>query len=170
MSMHSEPEDFEQVRRLLALKRHEQPPPGYFNHFSRDVIARLRAGEGAQADSGFFLEFPLLQRLWTALEARPVLTGAVSVALCGFLTAGFLFSDNPGIGSNAPVGVLVPGARIAENAQLGEAGSQPFSVSAPGLELPGTVGMDTAQMRAALFRHPGSSPSRLINFTVPAGN
>lgn len=167
MSMHSEPENFEQLRRLLALKRHEQPPPGYFNHFSRDVIVRLRAGEGTQAESGFFVDFPLLQRLWDSLEAKPVLAGALGVALCGFLTAGFLFSDNPGIAQNAPVGVLMPEPSPVVASQLGTPVSRPFLTPAPGMDLPGTVSMDSVKMRAALFHQP---QSRLINFTLPSGD
>ncbi len=39
------PEDFTDLRRMLALKRHEIPPPGYFNGFSAKVIARIEAAE-----------------------------------------------------------------------------------------------------------------------------
>ena len=82
MSMYPDPENFDQLRRLLALKRHEEPPPGYFHHFSGHVIARIRAGERAAPDSawGLLWDAPWLQRLWAALEARPVLAGSVGVA------------------------------------------------------------------------------------------
>ena len=94
--MSPDSENFEKLSRLLSLKRHEQPPPGYFHNFSREVIVRIKAGEGSGAgawtravwDAGW------LQRLWAALEAKPVLAGAVGVACCALLLASVALFDN----------------------------------------------------------------------------
>ena len=93
------PDDFEQLRRLLALKRHEQPPPGYFHHFSRQVIVRIQAGELGDPVEASFWSFSggsFLQRMWATFDARPVLAGAFGVAVCGFFVVGALLSDNTG--------------------------------------------------------------------------
>src|SRR6266849_2467759 len=95
MSMYPDPENFDQLRRLLALKHHEQPPPGYFHHFSGQVIARIRAGERepANALARFFWDARWLQRLWAALEARPVMAGSVGVACCALLLGSVVLFD-----------------------------------------------------------------------------
>src|SRR5689334_7299582 len=94
MSMYPDSENFEQLRRLLALKRHEQPPPGYFSNFSSQVCARIKAGERA-SDPGFFGLFSnsyWLQRIWASLERQPVMAGALGMAACVFLLAGILYT------------------------------------------------------------------------------
>ena len=93
--MHSDPENFESLRRLLALKKYEQPPPGYFNHFSQQVIARIQA-EGVTRRMGLFhwLNGPVawLQQTWDSLENRPALAGTFGFAVCGVLASGLYFS------------------------------------------------------------------------------
>ena len=93
--MKLEQEDFQQLRRLLVLKRHEQPPPGYFENLRRQVIARIRAGDQS-ADSfldRLYLQVPWSRRVYAAFEAKPVLAGAFAIAVSGLLVAGVIFSD-----------------------------------------------------------------------------
>jgi hypothetical protein len=96
--MNSEPENFEPLRRLLMLKRHEQPPPGFFNDFSRRIILRIQAGETGQEALGIGLMFwkaPWLRSFLSALEQKPALAGAFSLGVCGLLLAGILCSVAP---------------------------------------------------------------------------
>jgi hypothetical protein len=108
MTMHTEQDNFEQLRRLLALKRHEQPPPGYFNNFSRQVVARIKAGETAASESFFervLTRVPWLQSIWTGFEAKPIVAGAFGISVCSLLIFGLVSSER--IDSNAallPVG------------------------------------------------------------------
>src|SRR6266576_2160020 len=92
MSMKPEQENFDRLCRLLKLKRYEQPPPRYFNDFSGRVIARVRAGEAggreAALDGGSWLA-----RLWSLIEAKPMLPGAVGVAICALLVFGAVYTD-----------------------------------------------------------------------------
>lgn len=94
--MTPEQDSFEELRRLLALKRHEQPPPGYFNQFSRQVIARIKAGETAESQS--FLErlFPRtswVRSLWNGFEAKPIVAGAFGIGVCSLLVVGLVSSE-----------------------------------------------------------------------------
>lgn len=88
--MNPEPEHFESLQRLLSLKRHEQPPPGYFRNFSNNVMARINASEG-DAEGLWLLQF------WRGLVARPLLSGAVGAGAFGLLVFGIVFSQG-----NAP--------------------------------------------------------------------
>lgn len=97
--MNPESQDFEQLRRLFAVKGHEQPPPGYFDRFSGDVIARIKAGEQGDvaAKNGW------MQKLWAVLEAKPVFAGAFGAAVCAMLISAILNSESAGPSAN-PMG------------------------------------------------------------------
>jgi hypothetical protein len=82
--MKPEAQDFEALRKLLALKRHEQPPPGYFRSFSNNVMARINTAEG-DAESAWVL------RLWQAVTGRPLVSGAFAATAAGLLLFGILF-------------------------------------------------------------------------------
>ncbi len=93
MSMTPGSEEFDALRRLLKLKRYEQPRPGYFNDLSRQVVARIRAGEGAgSASPSPELDISWLQALWGWFEGRPALAGLCGAAICVMLVVGVTYS------------------------------------------------------------------------------
>ncbi len=72
-------EQGEKLRRLLALKRHEVPPPGFFEAFPERVRARLLAEAGQPTPAWWErLGGGILNRFW-----RPVLAGACVVLAAG---------------------------------------------------------------------------------------
>jgi hypothetical protein len=102
--MSEDSESFQQLQRLLALKRHEQPPPGYFHQFSHGVILRIKAGELGEPEGKWWaFDGSWLRWLWTACERRPVLAGGAGVAFCGFFVAAAFISgagDVPAVSQN----------------------------------------------------------------------
>jgi hypothetical protein len=95
MSAENQTQDFAKLQRLLKLKRHEQPPPRFFNDFSGKVTARLRAGDVGRLESieDVVAQAPWLRRLWRAIEGRPAVSGAFAAGVCGLLLAGIVFAD-----------------------------------------------------------------------------
>ena len=88
--------NFRDLKRLLKLKQHEIPPPGYFNHFSGDVLSRIRAGETGGGSS--FLEriqsdSPFASALLQLFVSRPGIVGAFATSICLLLLLGVLFAD-----------------------------------------------------------------------------
>ncbi len=79
-------DEFGQLRRLLTCKRYEQPPPGFFNHFSDRVIARIEVEEfGGKATWWSWL--------MEKFEAKPVLACACGLAVSSLLLIGFKLSE-----------------------------------------------------------------------------
>ena len=96
--MNEDENNFESLRRLLALKRYETPPPGYFNNFSRQVLQRIRASHNEQSANLFeelFNHAPWLAKLLQALDMRPVLAGGFAGALCMLLLFGIIYAERP---------------------------------------------------------------------------
>jgi hypothetical protein len=145
--MNPDPANFESLRRLLALKRHEQPPPGYFNAFSSHVIARLRAGETGQ--EGFwerlFGPTPSFARFWGVLEAKPILGAALGAAFCFLLLLGVIQSGRPDAASANPAdpaNVLQAAIPISDAQSLLPAAPSSLSFS---------NGVPSAEPRGSLF-------------------
>jgi hypothetical protein len=117
MNMNTGSPNFSRLLSMLALKRYEQPPPGYFHGFSGQVISRIRAGERA-ADPNvlqlLLIEWPWLQRLWIGLESKPALTGLLGAAACVLLLVGLLYPGrqelSPDQFSSASAGIMFSSA------------------------------------------------------------
>lgn len=72
--MNQDSENFEALRKLMALKRYEQPPPGYFPRLQGTIMARIRQGEE--------------ERHWWSKAAelfthKPQVAWALGMAACG---------------------------------------------------------------------------------------
>jgi hypothetical protein len=89
--MNENENNFDALRQLLKLKQHEMPPPGYFNRFSGQVIARIRAGEAARPAS----ETAWLVKFLQLFEFKPAFAGAFASALVLLLVFGIVYADRP---------------------------------------------------------------------------
>lgn len=76
--MKTDPENFEALRKLMEFKRHELPPPGYFNRLPGNIIARIERGDG---------QLSFWERISASFTVRPAFAYAFALAACGALTA-----------------------------------------------------------------------------------
>jgi len=92
----SEQNNFVELKQLLKLKRHEVPPPGYFNHFSGDVIARIQTGETG-GPQGLLEGFDgsWVMGLLQVFQARPGVIGGFATSLCLVLLIGVVLAERP---------------------------------------------------------------------------
>src|SRR5688572_13560439 len=97
--MNSSPDDFKDLRRLLALKRHEQPPPGYFSYLPDKVMMRIERDDLSEYSTWW-------EWLVRKLDAQPVLAGAYAFAISGLMLLGFKLSQDLQHEANAEAGLL----------------------------------------------------------------
>jgi hypothetical protein len=93
--MNEQENDFESLRRLLAFKRHENPPPGYFNRFSGQVIGRIHAGANHNGSKKLAGHAPWLLKLLQIFETKPAFAIAFASTLCLLLLMGIIFAGQP---------------------------------------------------------------------------
>ena len=167
--MNQDTENFEQLRRLLALKRHEQPPPGYFNDFSRQVIVRIKVGRRGNIIERLLWEAPWLQRIWAAFEAKPILAGVFGVAVCSLLITGVVYSEKADVSTVA----LVPGTETESSpmtlADVSTA-DHPLLAKPVTLEPSSTNPIDMAQTGGSLLGDIGKLRADRATLTFPGGN
>jgi hypothetical protein len=92
--MNESDNNFEALRQLLKLKRHEVPPPGYFNRFSSQVIASIRAAEAGDARAAGHAS-SWWSNFFQLFELKPAFAGAFASALCLLLIFGIVYADRP---------------------------------------------------------------------------
>jgi hypothetical protein len=119
--MNPDSENFDSLRQLLSLKRHEIPPPGYFDRFSREVTARIKAGErGGEIGASY----SWLRRLLGMFDVKPIFAGAFGTAVCAFIVSGIISSEQ------SPV----MGGAVSAVSGNPSVAAIPVSMTSPGLD------------------------------------
>jgi hypothetical protein len=96
-------EQFDRLLQLLAVKRDEQPPPGFFDRFPREVRRQIMAQDNPHASwlSQLKHESNWLRLALAMMEGRPALAGVFGVLACGLLIAGILYASDPRLPSTS---------------------------------------------------------------------
>jgi len=100
--------NFESLRQLLALKKHEVPPPGYFDRFPNRVVNQIQSPNQFTESQRFFLMVPWLFRFLLEMQARPALTGSIATGVFVLLAAGLIIAGRPDSQANSPSNLLAP--------------------------------------------------------------
>jgi hypothetical protein len=93
--MENDPENFDDLRRLLSLKKHEEPPPRFFNELPENVMAQIAREEAKRPLTWW-------QALVEYVQAKPAMAASYAIALgaVAILAAPTLnpeLPNNPGI-------------------------------------------------------------------------
>ena len=102
--MNSDQDKFEALRKLMALKRHEQPPPEYLDELSDSIIMRIERGEG---------RLNLWDRLSANFSLRPSLAYAFGLTVCGAVGLNAVYSVKQQVTQTAE---SLPGAILRDPA------------------------------------------------------
>ena len=167
-------ESSKRLQQLLRLKRHETPPPGYFNEFSDTVLDRIRALEseraipkwrrwfsrGSQSSHG-----PVTERsLWSVGGWNTAIGLSTLVAVVGGLYWASHLTNPEGMSGNGP----------PQAASLGNPSAVAPAASTVGTGLATKSMFELVEPRSVQF-HPvtvsmsGSSPELSSTNPLPSG-
>ena len=110
------PEDYAVVKKLLALKRHEAPPPGYFDRLPGEVRARI---DHAQAHPE-----PRWRQWLAAWNLSPTLATSYAAAVV-MLAAGGVWLTRPSAPSGGQAVATVLPANMAATNQTAASNGAP---------------------------------------------
>jgi hypothetical protein len=156
--MNQNEQNFDNLKRLLQLKRHEVPPPGYFNHFSDTVISRIRSGEAGHSmtfNERIQSQVPWLAGLINIFETRPGLVGAFAVSLCVLLLVVVVSSEHSDMAAKNLLAVSDTSAPVANAG--GSMTAPPLLASDSTGLVASTNPVTSLQPVATLFGQPASS-------------
>jgi hypothetical protein len=154
-------QNFDDLKKLLKLKRHEVPPPGFFNQFSDEVVARIRAGESRNAGS-------LLERLndsapWIVnflrfFEAKPGVVGGFATSLCLLMLFGVVLAERSETGPKNIFTAAADGQATATSAAAEVPSASQFAANTLSAEGGITISTNASlQPVATLFGQSGSA-------------
>ena len=144
--MQNQDENFETLRRALKLKRHEQPPPGFYKGFSRHVISRIQENDvhdRRRAMDAVEWEAPWMSRILGFFQTKPAFAGILGTAVCVLMIGGIIYSERPSMPGTAEGNRLgtaqnMTGVGLAGSATEGplmDSGAGPLGALPPGTTL-----------------------------------
>jgi hypothetical protein len=160
--------NFEALRRLLALKRYETPPPGYFNSFSSHVLKQIRDGRSVESTGSLgnlFGQAPWLGKLLQVFNAKPVFASGFAGALCLLLFFGIVYAERPDLASQplleaatttASFSALSPTALSPSSEQMGIVSSTNPVLSLQAFASASAFGQQNPLAQPASFSIPGN--------------
>lgn len=169
--MSSSPEEFEELRRLLALKRHEVPPPGYFDRFSAQVMGRIEREAALAREPWWRGLFASLG--WNRLLAVANLAALAGVGILGVTLVNLRDEEVPDADHFAALQLeenWSPGADASSvHGSAAALTGAPFSmrngaVVPVGYSLTSDVGSTTNQTAAELFAIPSRNDRQMRFF------
>ena len=104
------PDEFEKLKHLLALKRHEEPPPGYFDRLPGEVRARIARAEANPE--------PWWRRWLETWDLSPALATSYAAVAVMLVLGGVWLAQQPGAQDGSHVVSTTPMLATTNQADL----------------------------------------------------